>query len=76
MDLQHILRYSEEPATGPHPEPDESSLHPPPLISLMNVLPCQEISLIMLFLPASNKYETTEVWKISKAVIRKHVSFM
>jgi hypothetical protein len=29
MEPERSLSFSQEPATGPYPEPDESNLHPP-----------------------------------------------
>jgi hypothetical protein len=29
MEHEGSLQYSQKPATGPNPEPDESSTHPP-----------------------------------------------
>jgi len=31
MELESLLLFSQEHATGPYPEPDESSEHPPTL---------------------------------------------
>jgi hypothetical protein len=37
MDSESSLPSSQEPVTGPYPEPDESTPHPPTRFSLINV---------------------------------------
>jgi len=32
MEPKHSLQCSQQPATGPYPEPDESNPHPPNLL--------------------------------------------
>jgi len=50
MEHEYLLQCSHKPATGPYPEPDESTLHLPPYFPEMHS------NIILLYTPKSSEY--------------------
>jgi hypothetical protein len=57
MEPEGLSPYTQEPATCPYPEPDQSSLHPPPNVSKIhfNIIIIIIINIILPSTPGSSK---------------------